>query len=81
MRTSKEPVRLHVHWGMKVIAVLEILLFPLLAYASWQRSFLGPSVVLTIFFLLAIWVFFLADTKIDVNQIGLTQKSFEWQVI
>ena len=68
MPTSDEPIRLHVHWGMKVIAVLEILLFPFLAYASWQLGLLGPSIVLTLFTFLAIWVFFLADTKIDVNQ-------------
>ena len=68
MLDQPEPVRVHVHWAMKVIAILEIVFFPFLAYNYWQRGFTVKSVILGLLTLLAVWVFFLADTKIDVDQ-------------
>ena len=71
MREQSEPVRVHVHWAMKVIAILEIIISPFLVYDNWQRGLIVTSVALGLFTLLAIWVFFLADTKIDVDQEAL----------
>src|SRR3990172_6462971 len=71
MQTKQEQVRVHVHWMMKVISILEIIGFPVLVYDSWQRDLPVMSIVVVLFSLLAVWVFFLADSKIDVDQSGI----------
>jgi hypothetical protein len=71
MIDTQEQVRVHVHWTMKVISIVEIIVFPVLTYDSWQRGLAIMSVIFVLFTLLAIWVFFLADTKIDVDRQGI----------
>ena len=71
MATTQRAVRAHVHWGMKDVAVLAVITYPLLAYAFWDWGAPIASLVLMVNWVLAIWVFFLADTKIDVDDQGV----------
>lgn len=68
MTDPQEPIRVHVHWAMKVIAVLEVVIFPYQAYIYWQRDLPITSIALVLLGLLAVWVFFLADSTIDVDR-------------
>ncbi len=71
MTNINEKVRLHVHWGMKVIAILENIIFSWRAYQYWQTGDYFSAFIFLLFSLFGIWVFFLADTKIDVDQNGI----------
>ena len=66
-----EKVRLHVHWGMKVIAVFAIIVFPCFALYFWQIGNGFFAFIYIIIALLGVWLFFLAATKIDVDQNGI----------
>ena len=68
MTNLRRPIRAHVHWIMKVITIAEIVILPYKIYAFWRSGLPIESFLLLLFLLLAIWVFFLADTKIDVDQ-------------
>lgn len=64
-------VRVHVHWGMKVMAVLAVIFFPYMSYLFSQHNQFVMSILAAALTVLAVWVFFLADTKIDVDQTGI----------
>lgn len=68
MTNLQEPVRVYVHRAMKWIAAFGIVIFSLGAYNVWQRGLPIMIIALVPQALLSIWVFFLADTEIDVDQ-------------
>jgi hypothetical protein len=68
MPNSDEKVRLHVHRGIKVAAIVGVLLGSFDLYLSWQfgPAYMGLMGLLVV--LSSMYVFFLADSKIDVDQ-------------
>jgi hypothetical protein len=74
MTNEQELVRVHVHWGMKVVSVIGVVLFAFQVYFYWRSRFPILGIMPTAFAILAAWVFFLADTKIDAdhNEIRIT---------
>jgi len=66
-----EKVRLHVHWGMKVVAIFGIIFFPYFAFYFWQHGNRFFALIYLIIALLELWLFILSATKIDVDQNGI----------
>ena len=68
MPNSDEKVRLHVHRGIKVAAIVGVLLGSLDLYLLWQFGPAYMSLIGLLIVLYSLYVFFLADSKIDVDQ-------------
>ena len=68
MSNSSGKIRLPVHWGMKVIAITGVLLGFWNMYYSWRFGSILTSLLNLLFVLYCVYVFFLANTKIDVDQ-------------
>lgn len=71
MTETQGAVRAHVHWGMKVIAVLELIIFTLMSVDLWRRGEYIVSMLMFSVAILAVYVFFLADSKIDADERGI----------
>ena len=71
MINMNEKVRLHVHWGMKVIAISGIFFCSYYAFYFWQSDYRFIALINIIIALQSIWVFFLAGSIIDVDQNGI----------
>ena len=68
MTNSKLKTRLHVHWGMKAIAIIGILMGLLNAYLLWQIGATSIGLINLFITVFSLYVLFLANTKIDVDQ-------------
>ena len=66
--SSGRKIRLHVHWGMKVITIIGVLLGSWNVYQSWRFGLAATSLINLLVVLSSMYVFFLADSKIDVDQ-------------
>jgi hypothetical protein len=68
MSNPNEKIRLHVHWRIKVAAILILLLGTWVMYKSLQFGSVGMSIINLLIIIYSIYLFFVADTKIDVDQ-------------
>jgi hypothetical protein len=67
----REPVRLHVHWVARIFFGAGAIFYPWVAYSSWQQGDPIWSVASGFVAALSVWAFFLAGTKIDVDERGI----------
>jgi hypothetical protein len=66
-----KPVRVRVHWSMKIISVVGAISYAFLASSAWHQNKPFASFVFSAVALLNAWVFFLADSMIDVDERGI----------
>ena len=66
-----KSVRAHVHWGMKIMAGLGVVMFALLLWGTVAQGAFQASLMTLVFTLMAGYVFLAADSKIDADEQGL----------
>lgn len=68
------PDRLHikVHWIMKIVAAVEALLFPIAGVYFWSNGLPFFAVLLMPMLVMAVYVFLIADSTIDLDQQSIT---------
>jgi hypothetical protein len=65
------PVRVHVHWSVKVFFAIGTIWSLFVSYDAWRDSEPIASVTSGAFALLVIWAFFLAGSTIDADEQGV----------
>lgn len=68
MSNPNEIIRLHVHWRIKVSAIIIFLLGSWVLYKSVQFGFVVMSIINLLIVIYSIYLFLTAGSKIDVNQ-------------
>ena len=71
MPSVREPIRVHVHWAARIFFGSAAIRYSGVSYASWQQGEHVESVAFGLVAVLSVWVFFLAGTKIEVDQWGI----------